>query len=323
MIYEDGTPMERAENFKRQGNNMVKRGEKFYEEAVVYYSQALDEDYEDDAFRSILYSNRAQVQLLQKHYNYCMQDCRRALDLDRMNVKAWYRLARAMNELGKHGKAASVLAEAIEDCPDDRLMREMERSGKLATELEDRRRRDREARERASTILTEALRIRNVATGPAFLDTSAYTDATRVDTDGTVHWSLLLVYPETGQTDFLADVPENAYLDDVTNTVLEASAEWDECHRFTPSSIFLAFLLDWTPVMARSKISSMGDDDIKAVIEKHRADGKVGAWRKAAGHATLGDVLSSSGYVVPGIPTLYVMRKKCDFTRKFIKKKDV
>lgn len=47
-----------------QGNEMVKAGPKYYKDALIYYTQALDQKSSIKENNSIYYSNRAAVQLM-------------------------------------------------------------------------------------------------------------------------------------------------------------------------------------------------------------------------------------------------------------------
>merc|ERR1712113_645951 len=64
LMYDESTADERAENWKKQGNECLKRGKKYYKDALTYYSKALDEKILDKTKNSIYLSNRAHVQLL-------------------------------------------------------------------------------------------------------------------------------------------------------------------------------------------------------------------------------------------------------------------
>jgi len=64
MVHEDGTPEERAENWKEHGNDSFKLGkEQGYRDAVQFYSQALDVRLNDNAKNSLLFTNRAAAHL--------------------------------------------------------------------------------------------------------------------------------------------------------------------------------------------------------------------------------------------------------------------
>ncbi|KAG9397561.1 TPR repeat [Carpediemonas membranifera] len=323
MMYEDGTPESRAENFKEQGNKCVKRGKDFYKDAIIFYSEALDQNCENAELNSILYSNRAQVQILEKRYNWAVQDSKKALEVNKGNAKAWFRLAKSYNELGKHGEAADALTDAKEHISDARLDEEIKRSRRLETEVKVRLAREKAAREKQNAILAEALRIREIKMGLPILDISHYSNATTVGQDGQVHWSVLLVYPEVEQTDFLADVPENAQLSDIVEMVLEKPAEWDPDHKYKASDVFLAFMSDWSPTVTLAESLSLNSEEVQERQKAHREAGRAGGWLKAASGAMLCDVVSSPGYIVPTLPVFYVMRKKCDFTRKFLKKRTI
>ena len=55
--------LEVAEKFKTQGNDCFKQGKKFYKDALVFYTNALDVGCKDDKLNETLYVNRAACNL--------------------------------------------------------------------------------------------------------------------------------------------------------------------------------------------------------------------------------------------------------------------
>jgi STIP1 family protein 1 len=73
-----------AEQLKEQGNSFFKRGE--YEEAIVKYSQAIQQN----SNNPLLYTNRANARLKSKLWEEAMDDCMRSITLMAENMKAFY-----------------------------------------------------------------------------------------------------------------------------------------------------------------------------------------------------------------------------------------
>jgi len=63
---------------------------------------------------SSYFTNRALCYLNLKKWDQAGQDCRRALDLDKKNIKANYFLGKALFALGKYDEAIKVLTRANE-----------------------------------------------------------------------------------------------------------------------------------------------------------------------------------------------------------------
>ncbi|KAJ3086626.1 40S ribosomal protein [Quaeritorhiza haematococci] len=108
LVY-DGTPEEIATNFKNQGNERFMEGRSQYKEAITFYTKGIEVKCKDDSLNSILYSNRAAVNLELKNYRRVLNDCAEAIKLNPQNVKAWFRSARACLELDK-------ISEALDCC---------------------------------------------------------------------------------------------------------------------------------------------------------------------------------------------------------------
>lgn len=63
LIYED-PPEVRAENFKDQGNECFKQGKKYYNDAIIYYTKAIEQNSPDNTKNSVYFTNRAAVDLM-------------------------------------------------------------------------------------------------------------------------------------------------------------------------------------------------------------------------------------------------------------------
>ncbi|PWA82531.1 Tetratricopeptide-like helical [Artemisia annua] len=90
-----------AIELKEEGNNFVKMGKKHYSEAINCYTRAINQKALSDAETSLLYSNRAHVNLLLGNYGRAISDSEEAIKLSPTNVKAFYRAAKASLSLNK------------------------------------------------------------------------------------------------------------------------------------------------------------------------------------------------------------------------------
>ena len=82
------------EDLKEKGNKAFLNGK--YLEAIDFYSQALAIQKKD-----VYFSNRANAYLELDKNDECISDCKSALKLDSKNIKAIFRLARALTNLSK------------------------------------------------------------------------------------------------------------------------------------------------------------------------------------------------------------------------------
>lgn len=74
-------------SFQEQGNEYVKKGKKHYSDAVDCYTRAINQKALSDAETSIIYSNRAHVNVLLGNYRRGLEDAEEAIKLCPTNVK--------------------------------------------------------------------------------------------------------------------------------------------------------------------------------------------------------------------------------------------
>ncbi|KAG7194338.1 uncharacterized protein KQ657_004550 [Scheffersomyces spartinae] len=101
--------------FKDQGNELLK--EHRFEEAVELYTKAI----ELDPSNVIFFSNRAQAEIRLERYGYAIADCDRALELDPMFMKAYYRKGVSLMAILKHKEALVCFKTVLKTLPNDKL----------------------------------------------------------------------------------------------------------------------------------------------------------------------------------------------------------
>jgi tetratricopeptide (TPR) repeat protein len=117
---EDLDPIE----LKKLGNQAFEQNK--YEAADRYYSRALRVATIDDrVLRVACLSNRSEVALREERWEDAERDAAKALSVDKDNVKAKYRLAKALIRLGKSGKALELGKELITASPSDKVFQEV------------------------------------------------------------------------------------------------------------------------------------------------------------------------------------------------------
>jgi len=101
-----------SEEAKLIGNEMFKRND--YENAYKYYTIAI-EMYENLKTKlnkyslSTYYANRANVLFNQNKFKEVIEDCDKSISLNYLNVKSYYRKAKAFINLKEFGKAKETL----------------------------------------------------------------------------------------------------------------------------------------------------------------------------------------------------------------------
>ncbi|KAJ8366834.1 hypothetical protein AAFF_G00338880 [Aldrovandia affinis] len=103
-----------AEELKEKANKHFK--EKDYENAIKYYSEAL----ELNPHNAVYYSNRSLAYLRTECYGYALADATRALDIDKNYIKGYYRRATSNMALGKFRAALRDYDTVVRVRPTDK-----------------------------------------------------------------------------------------------------------------------------------------------------------------------------------------------------------
>lgn len=74
-------------NLQEKGNQYVKMGKNHYSDAIDCYTRAINQKILTDSENSIIYSNRAHVNLLLGNYRRALVDAEEAIKLSPTNVK--------------------------------------------------------------------------------------------------------------------------------------------------------------------------------------------------------------------------------------------
>jgi chaperonin cofactor prefoldin len=93
---EAGEARTRAEGLKKRGNDCLKNNTRSAaRDAAECYTAGLEVRCEDRILNAQLYSNRAHARILLRQYVEAVDDCRKAIEIDPRNMKAYWRAAKA------------------------------------------------------------------------------------------------------------------------------------------------------------------------------------------------------------------------------------
>lgn len=108
-----------AQSFKEEGNDRFASGHN--DEAKELYTKAISmlPGAEDNKLKATLLSNRAAAFLNLEKYSDCVQDCKKALNLDPTYLKVYVRKARCLTQQGKLHQAVETWLEASQKCNDE------------------------------------------------------------------------------------------------------------------------------------------------------------------------------------------------------------
>lgn len=103
----------------------MRKGKKHYSEAIEFYTKAINQGVLSDSETSILFSNRAHVNLLLGNYRRALTDAEEAIRLCPGNVKAVYRAAKASMSLELLDEAKSYCEKGIKNDPSNEDLKKL------------------------------------------------------------------------------------------------------------------------------------------------------------------------------------------------------
>ncbi|CAG8565812.1 5008_t:CDS:2 [Scutellospora calospora] len=301
LLYE-GTPEEVAENFKTQGNECFKTGKSQYQDAINFYTKALDVNCQDNKINEACLTNRAAVNLELQNYRKVLNDCAKAIKLNPQNIKAFYRSAKALYALDKIDQALDCCEHGLRIEPNNVALQQLKETCIKQTEIlnqkaiikEERERKDRETKE----ALENAIKMRNIkmetTSNTPTSPHSVYLDA---ETQQLI-WPVFFLYPEYKESDFIVAFNEdNTFLDHLEE-IFEQPAPWDTERKYKPNNLQVYY--EYT--------LSTGNEEKQKLI-------KIGK------NCTLKEVLSHPKYIVKnGIPSFIILHHQGKFQEEFLAK---
>lgn len=269
-----------------------------------------------------LLANRAAVNLKLKNFRSVILDCMETVNIDPTNPKAYYRASKAAQGLKRYKKALHILSQGEVALPGghpsfEKLKSKLVKLREEQTKERRAKKRIEKEKKQRDMIVKKALEIRGVKMMPILFEAMRQYDGkpTLDDSGKVMHWPLLFLYEEHGQSDHVRDATEldmiHAHLEDMfpceddlkgcgrSNVSL---ASWDNDRAYT---------LERLVVFIRLWCSSRQD----AAVSEQR-------WARIHVGATLANVLRHPGCEVPGFPVFWVLSKGSDYHRSFLKKWD-
>nr|CAB3498194.1 unnamed protein product [Digitaria exilis] len=204
-----------AREFKEQGNQFVRMGRKHYGEAVSCYTKAIAQmeplsslDAAAAADASVLFANRAHVNLLLGNHRRALDDAEQAIRLSPSSVKAYYRAVKAALALDLLQDAASFCRKGLEQDPANEEFKKLLSQVEAKLSEQERQRAKAAQAIAAAKDLAAAMEKRGVKLGKAAFQELTGVKKPNLDEQGVLHWPVLLLYPEVMSSDFIEDFPE-------------------------------------------------------------------------------------------------------------------
>jgi hypothetical protein len=335
-LIEESTPEERALNFKDQGNRALKTGleqrKKFFlRQAIEQYTEGLDLNCADAKLHSLLFSNRAHVNLLLGNFGNALLDAKDAIRFDSGNIKAHYRAAKAALNLRKYDECRKLCAAGLEVTPDNAELKTIRKDAdtrQAETEAAEQAEKQRQYDIRApARKLTDVLVSRSWKIGrPQFGvgDRKPFLDILE-DNEVEVRWPVLLFYPEASmQNDAIESFGEHDLISDHLDVMFDPETapplDWDTDRQYTRDSIELYYLSYAAKPMNRDALTEAMHGGWPNVVEEgpERYGPTAAQWVKINENLTLGELLRKEDHVAPGIPVMFVLAKDTPFKKRFL-----
>jgi len=110
----------RADGLKKRGNDCLKTNTKSAaKDACEFYTAGLEVRCDDRVLVAQLFSNRAHAQILLKMFVEAVDDCRKAIEIDPKNMKAYFRGAKASLNLELNRNAIDFCEAGLRQDPND------------------------------------------------------------------------------------------------------------------------------------------------------------------------------------------------------------
>ena len=335
LKYDDSTPTERAEEYKRKGNDALKykQNKLYVRKAVQQYTLALLETFEDSKLRAVVHGNRAHAALLLGNDGKALEDAKACVALDPTNVKGWFRAAKASYGLARLGECAAHCEQGLALEPENRDIKAILKAAKKATARREEKARTLERVRAETKAYLARVRARGVKLGPPVLGAGEHFPKLEETDEAATYW-VLFVYPEVMQTDIIERFDERATLGEQADEMFGAGAPplpWDGAGAYARDRIELYYQSNAAPayppeVLEARVMQGYGGDAADDSSDKTRVE----PWQKPAidprdqkmvpidESKTLGEVLAEDECVVPGHPIVYVVAKGTEFREKFL-----
>ncbi|KAI6698838.1 hypothetical protein NL676_018957 [Syzygium grande] len=335
-----------ALELKEKGNDYVKLGKKHYSDAIDCYTRAINQKALSDFENSVLFANRAHVNLLLGNYRRALTDAEESINLCQTNVKAFYRAAKASLSLNLLHEAKLYCENGLEKDPSNEELK------KLATKVESNimERQSHEAEvSNAVTVakgLVSAIEARKLKMGKAMYRELTGLKKPVLDKDNILHWPVLLLYAEVMSSDFIEDFCEidmfSAHLDLISFSFTcfftwqfdSPPLPWDTENKYTRDAIELYYEASSGTCLSTAKLlqyflEGTAGANVELPYEDENATGSSSSTTLSAGDdsgnkwirvnekRTLHDVLRESRFIILGIPVFFVVSRRSSFYQVF------
>jgi tetratricopeptide (TPR) repeat protein len=263
LAYE-GTPAEVSQGFKERGNESFK--DRGWKDAKEFYGKAIqvllgevrkrqkgeeeqtrkdgEEVKKEIAILEACLVNRAACHLELKNFRSCTLDCASALRINAMNVKAYYRSAKALLALGRIAEADDACARGLAVDPENKslqavskdiMKKNKEIEAKKEKELERQKRRRQEEVTLKAALKARGIKTRKTTQPPEMEDAKIELVPDPVDPTSTLSFPAVLLYPLHLESDFIKRFNETEVVGDHLSYIFPLP--WDKERLYTPCGV--------------------------------------------------------------------------------------
>ncbi|CAF3817950.1 unnamed protein product [Rotaria sp. Silwood1] len=224
--------LDKANKYKEEGNKYYEY--KKYRNAIIAYTEGIKQRCSDPTINAILFCNRATANFYLGNYRSALRDCVLSRKCKSDHLKAFIKGAEACMKLEKY-KDVQIWCSTG-------LTKEKERN--------ERKQQGRERKQKSEhTKVLNAIRQRNI-----HLEEDPTIDIFNISTnpagscvqlnesDQTLTFPVVFLYPEYAQTDYIKEFHENTKLIDQLSVMFESRAPWDEEGKYTLNQIGVSFI---------------------------------------------------------------------------------
>eukprot|EP00050_Salpingoeca_kvevrii_P020250 m.96353 g.96353 ORF g.96353 m.96353 type:complete len:394 (+) comp8788_c0_seq1:97-1278(+) len=260
-LIQDSTPHELAVYAKTHGNAAMAKAkaatakklrDSEYHNAIDRYTEGIElgDKLEDKELLSVLFSNRAAVNLQLGNNRKVILDCMDAISTNSKNIKAYYRAAQACAKLKRFAEAIQWCDDGLVVEPTNAALSQLRtatvKDQSAAQKLQRKREREIRKQEKAEKKLSDAIKLRNITLdGP--IEETPTGAIVHFDENDLLVWPVIFLYPEFQQTDFIADFHEGTSFMDHFNVMFPEEgpyAEWDTEHAYRASKLAIYYEIE-------------------------------------------------------------------------------
>ncbi|GAB2213701.1 hypothetical protein Droror1_Dr00018014 [Drosera rotundifolia] len=323
-----------AVELKEKGNEYVKKGKKHFVHAIDCYTRAINQQVLSEKDTSLLFANRAHVNLLLGNNRRALEDAQQAIKLSQTNIKSFYRAAKASLSLGVLREAKSYCEKGLEVSPENEELRKV--LHQVNSKLLDLEKREINASKslKAAKDLVSAIGNRGLTIGKAMYRELTGPKKPILDDNNILHWPVVLLYPEVMSSDVIEDFCEtdmfSSHLDIISLNMYSESClplPWDKEKAYTRDAVELYYEIGMAVDLSEGEIlhyllegtagSGLANVDEEKGSSKNGNATGFPKWVKVNEKRTLHDVLKSSDFIIPGVPVFYVVSRSSHSYKNF------